>query len=1051
MDDLRPRLEQALAGSYHFERELGGGGMSRTYLVREVALDRRVVVKVLAPELLAGISVERFRREVLMAAKLQHPHVVPVLTSGEVDGIPFFTMPYVDGDSLRDRLARGPLGIGESVSILRDVARALAYAHEQGIVHRDIKPDNVLLSRGSATVTDFGIAKAISAARTGAGGMGETLTQVGTSIGTPAYMAPEQAAGDPSTDHRADLYAYGVMAYEMLAGRTPFTAATPTKLLAAHMSEAPRDIRELRGDCPPALADTVMRCLAKDPGDRLQQATDVVRILDNVTTSGSGGTVPEILRGGPIRLGRAVGLWAVATLLVAVTAWAAREVIGLPDWVLPGAVGVMLAGLPVLLFTAYVQRTTHRAFTATPHRTPAPQGTMATLAMKASPHVSWRRTWLGGAIAVGGFAVLVVGFMVLRALGIGPMGSLKGSGAFGEHETLMIADFKSPASDSTLGATAAEALRTDLAQSSSLVILTRSAIRDALTLMQRPVDQPVLYATAREIATREGAKAVLDGEIQQLGQSYIISARLVSALDGNDLAVFREDAATQNDLLDALGRLGKQVRTKAGESLRSIRASTELERVTTPSLPALRKYVEGSRLADEQGEMERGMAMLREAVQLDTAFAMAWRKLAVLLSNEGRDRQAMLDAVATAYRHRDRLTEMERLLTEGFYYTRGPKPDPELAIRAYEDAARLDSMNMSALNNAAVVLGDLRQFGRAESLYRRVVRLPRPFGGAFTNLLVAQINTGNIADVDSTVALFKERLPNSADIWEAEWFAAWAKGDYAQADSIAATVAADPHTLRQSVQAGQRGMVVNWLLGRYRDALAATVRGDEALYKVQPTVGNLLDLAIDTAYYHLGLGQDREAVAAVERGLARAPMDKIPASERPWNALRNVGNLARDADLAKRGLQGFERDLAALSDKPDAERAGYRFAVANAEGRWRDVVTESRTAEAGFALDPKVGGFFRGLAWRELGQPDSAIAAFERARAEPNPFGYYQGFYQARILKTLGELYEAKGDTAKAVERYGEFTQLWKDADPALQPSVTDVRGRIARLSAAKG
>lgn len=180
-------------------------------------------------------------------------------------------------------------------------------------------------------------------------------------------------------------------------------------------------------------------------------------------------------------------------------------------------------------------------------------------------------------------------------------------------------------------------------------------------------------------------------------------------------------------------------------------------------------------------------------------------------------------------------------------------------------------------------------------------------------------------------------------------------------------------------------------------------------------------------------------------------MDKIPASERPWNALRNVGNLARDADLAKRGLQGFERDLAALSDKPDAERAGYRFAVANAEGRWRDVVTESRTAEAGFALDPKVGGFFRGLAWRELGQPDSAIAAFERARAEPNPFGYYQGFYQARILKTLGELYEAKGDTAKAVERYGEFTQLWKDADPALQPSVTDVRGRIARLSAAKG
>ena len=201
MDDLRSRLESALADHYIFERELGGGGMSRTYLAREKALDRRVVVKVLAPELLAGISVERFRREVLLAAKLQHPHVVPVLAAGDVDGLPWFTMPYVDGDSLRHRLAKGPLGISEAVSILRDVARALAYAHAQGIVHRDIKPDNVLLSTGSATVTDFGIAKAISAARTtGDGKQSTMLTVAGTSIGTPTYMAPEQAAGDP--EHR---------------------------------------------------------------------------------------------------------------------------------------------------------------------------------------------------------------------------------------------------------------------------------------------------------------------------------------------------------------------------------------------------------------------------------------------------------------------------------------------------------------------------------------------------------------------------------------------------------------------------------------------------------------------------------------------------------------------------------------------------------------------------------------------------------------------------------------------------------------------------------
>ena len=276
MDPLRTSIEQALSATHDFERELGGGGMSRTYVATERALNRQVVVKVLAPELLAGISVERFRREVMTAARLQHPHIVPVLATGEMEGgLPWFTMPYVEGDSLRHRMAKGPLETGEAVSILRDVARALAHAHERGIVHRDIKPDNVLLSSGSATVTDFGIAKAINAARTG-GETNTTLTQVGTSIGTPTYMAPEQAAGD-DVDHRADLYSFGAMAYEMLTGRPPFQAASAARLVAAHMMEPPPDIRGVRPDLNPALADMVMACLANMTDARPQSARDVTR------------------------------------------------------------------------------------------------------------------------------------------------------------------------------------------------------------------------------------------------------------------------------------------------------------------------------------------------------------------------------------------------------------------------------------------------------------------------------------------------------------------------------------------------------------------------------------------------------------------------------------------------------------------------------------------------------------------------------------------------------------------------------------------------------
>lgn len=1051
VDNLRSRLEDALADSYAFERELGGGGMSRTYLARELAFDRLVVVKVLAPELLAGLSVERFRREVMLAAQLQHPHVVPVLTAGEIDGIPWFTMPYVDGDSLRHRMGKGPIAIGEAVSLLRDVARALAYAHARNIVHRDIKPDNVLLSSGTATVTDFGIAKAISAARSNDADPTLTLTQVGTSIGTPAYMAPEQALGDPNVDHRADIYSYGVMAYEVLTGRTPFVASTPTKILAAHMSETPRPVTELRADCPPALGELVMRCLAKEPEGRPQDATEMARVLETITTSGSGGQVPEILHGGPIRLGRAVGLWAVATLAVAVTAWAAREVIGLPDWVLPGALGVMLAGLPVLLFTAYVQRTTHMAFTRTPHRTPTPQGTMATLALRVSPHVSWRRTWLGGAFAVGGFVLLVVGFMVMRALGVGPMASLAAKGALGESGLVMVADFASPANDSTLGSTVAEALRTDLAQSTSLRVLTRSAIREQLTLMQRPLDSPLRFELAQQIATREGAKAVLDGSIQRLGQSYVISARLVSALDGADLALFREEAANDDALLGALGKLSKQVRTRAGESLKAVRASSELDRVTTPSLPALRKYVEGMRLVDEEGEMERGLAMLREAVGLDTAFAMAWRKISVLLNNEGRDRQGMIDAISTAYRHRARLTEMERLLTEGFYFTRGPEPNRAKALAAYQAAAELDSLSTSAINNAAVVLGEMYEYERAESLYRKVIKLPQPFGGAFVNLIQEQINNGNTAALDSTQALFRATFPNSNELWEGDWYVAWGKGDRDRADSIVQAILGAPRTARQGIRSNIGVAVIAELEGRLQDAQAARTRSNDALYRLQPTAANLLLFALDTAFLRTSAGDRSGALAAIERGMRRAPMDQIPPSERPWEMLRNLAVLLREPSLVRSATAGWERDQSTLNVDPEAWRIGSAGALAYAEGRWQEAIAESRRAQARYALPPKVGEAVRGIAFRALGQGDSAIAAMERSLSIPDPEAETEADWRPRLLQELGELYEQKGDRAKALERYRAFVELWQDADPELQPRVREIRERIAKLEQERG
>jgi serine/threonine protein kinase/tetratricopeptide (TPR) repeat protein len=290
--DLRVRLQAILGSAFTLERELGGGGMSRVFLAHEVGLQRTVVVKVLAPEITAGVSLERFQREVRIAARLQEPHIVPVLTTGVADELPYYTMPFVKGESLRVRLARGAIPQNEAVSLLRDVALALEHAHAHDVVHRDIKPENILLSGRSAMVTDFGIAKALRVARTEEVRPG-ALTLAGTSLGTPAYMAPEQALGDVA-DHRADLYAWGVVAYETLAGEHPFAGKiSAQQLIAAHITEAPVPISAKSRAIPEVLATLIMRCLEKDPASRPQSADELLVALDGVRATNTGSTSPS--------------------------------------------------------------------------------------------------------------------------------------------------------------------------------------------------------------------------------------------------------------------------------------------------------------------------------------------------------------------------------------------------------------------------------------------------------------------------------------------------------------------------------------------------------------------------------------------------------------------------------------------------------------------------------------------------------------------------------------------------------------------------------------
>ncbi len=281
------RVQETFQGSYAVERELGSGGMATVYLAHDLKHDREVALKVLRPELSAALGSDRFSREIRIAAKLSHPHILPLHDSGEIAGVLFYVMPYAEGESLRARVDRdGPLPIPETLRILREIVDALAYAHGHGVVHRDIKPDNVMLSGRHAMVMDFGVAKAVSEA-----GNQDRMTTAGIAIGTPAYMAPEQASADPNIDHRADIYAFGVLAYELLTGKPPFGGGSAAMVLSAHMTQRPKPVPELRPGVPVALSELVMKCLEKEPVNRWQSAEQMMPILEALGTP-SGGMTP---------------------------------------------------------------------------------------------------------------------------------------------------------------------------------------------------------------------------------------------------------------------------------------------------------------------------------------------------------------------------------------------------------------------------------------------------------------------------------------------------------------------------------------------------------------------------------------------------------------------------------------------------------------------------------------------------------------------------------------------------------------------------------------
>ncbi len=1012
-------------GPYRILEQLGQGGMGVVYTARDERLGRTVALKFLPPQLSADPRAsERFRQEARAASALDHANICTIYDIGQTDdGRVYIVMAHYDGQTLKYRLEDGPIAVDETIDIVRQIARGLSRAHEAGMVHRDIKPANIMVTaRGEVKILDFGLAKLASSA---------DLTREGSTIGTAAYMSPEQSRGE-TVDARSDLWSLGVVAYEMLAGKRPFGGGYDAAVLYAILNEEPAPIDEVNPAVPAAIARVVARCLAKDPAARYADVNGFRGELERAAglTSGASSSheVPTAFPSPPSgsRLVAAFGGAAAVTLGIV---YAAMHFFGLPDWVFAVGVALMAVGLPIVLWAGRLER--GRAGMDSGERR-ALTGLPAWLTV--------RRAALGGVAAMGALTVVSALWMALRALGIGPAGTLVTKGALAERDFVLVADFENRTQDPNLAISVTEAFRIDLSESSVVNVVDGSAVRGALERMQQPPDLPLLDAVAMEVAERTGAKAVVVGEVSSVGRSFVLSARLVATADGTELAALRENADDDGALLAAIDRLSGRLRERIGESLVSIRGGEPLEDVTTSSLEALRAYSEAERLAD-QGEYGRSAELLERAVAVDSTFAMAWRKLAVVRGNAGLPGALARDAAERAYRLRDRLPERERLLAEAFYhYT--VVPDADRVVAAYEAVLDKWPDDVAALNNLAIEYRNRERYAEAETLLRHAYEVSPSIvvrEGLVESLAMQRKFEEAQAELERTTQLY----PQDASALIRLAGLTGKRGDRDRAAALLDSAEAFAANEAERIRIARSRIDLLEAVGQYSEADRLSDVAQAGRVEAGFPQANL-NFPLGRAQREFELTGDTEAfVRDLDRMLAASPMDLLPAEERPYMgflmAYAMAGRAERAENLRAEWFREVPEEL--RGDAPILADALLAFAR-------RDYATSLRMIEAArraFGCT-ECAWDLQAEMYVAMDSVAAAIRAMERHVADDRGFEVHAAQPVHRLR--LGEWYDRQGDARKAIENYSLFIEAWADADRERQPWVDAARRAIDRLLA---